>query len=409
MSEQPADTSPQPLAGVKVLDLSRVLAGPWCGQLLADLGADVIKVERPGNGDDTRHWGPPWLGDTRESAYYLCANRGKRSVTVDMAKPEGQTLIKRLAAESDVLLENFKVGGLAKYGLDYASLKQDNPRLIYCSITGFGQESPYAHRAGYDFMIQAMGGIMSLTGRPDFEPGGGPVKSGVAFTDIFTGLYAANAVMAALYARERSGEGTHIDMALMDVQVGVLANQALNYLTSGKVPQRLGNAHPNIVPYQAFATADGHMIVAVGNDEQFKRLCAVLRLDELAGDARFATNGARVAHRDLLVAQLGAALVQRTTDHWLAALEAVGVPSGPINTLDRVFDDPHVKARGLKQTLEHSQAGQVDLVANPIRFNGQSATATTAPPQLGEHTDTVLGELGVSPETLAQLRRDRVI
>lgn len=291
----------KPLAGIKVLDISRVLAGPWCGQMLADMGADVVKVERPGSGDDTRHWGPPWLENTAESAYYLCANRGKRSVTIDMARPEGQTLIKQLVAQSDVLLENFKVGGLKKYGLDYASLQALNPALIYCSITGFGQESPYAHRAGYDFMIQAMGGIMSLTGKPDSEPGGGPVKSGVAFTDIFTGLYAANAVLAALYQRRDSGVGCHIDMALMDVQVGVLANQALNYLTSGNVPQRLGNAHPNIVPYQAFATADGHIIVAVGNDAQFTRFCEVLSLSDLPLDERFATNGARVNHRETLV------------------------------------------------------------------------------------------------------------
>lgn len=402
-------TATKPLAGIKVLDISRVLAGPWCGQMLADMGAEVIKVERPVSGDDTRHWGPPWLSGSAESAYYLCANRGKRSVTVDMAKPEGQALIKQLAAQSDVLLENFKVGGLKKYGLDYTSLKAINPGLIYCSITGFGQESPYAHRAGYDFMIQAMGGIMSLTGKPDGEPGGGPVKSGVAFTDIFTGLYAANAVLAALYQRRDTGVGCHIDMALMDVQVGVLANQALNYLTSGQVPQRLGNSHPNIVPYQAFATADGHMIVAVGNDEQFKRFCQVLSLPELVQDARFASNGARVDHRKQLVPILEAALVQRSTDAWLAAFEAVGVPSGPINTLDRVFDDPHVQSRGLKQTLPHSQAGQVDLVANPIRINGQSMSATTAPPSLGEHTERVLEEIGITAKQRQALRAAGVI
>ncbi|MCZ0926092.1 CoA transferase [Halomonas janggokensis] len=399
----------KPLAGIKVLDISRVLAGPWCGQMLADMGADVIKVERPGCGDDTRHWGPPWLAGSTESAYYLCANRGKRSVTVDMAKPEGQALIKQMAADSDVVIENFKVGGLKKYGLDYASLKALNPGLVYCSITGFGQESPYAHRAGYDFMIQAMGGIMSLTGKPDEEPGGGPVKSGVAFTDIFTGLYAANAVLAALYQRRDTGVGCHIDMALMDVQVGVLANQALNYLTSGNVPQRLGNAHPNIVPYQAFATQDGHMIVAVGNDEQFKRFSSVLSLPALADDPRFATNGMRVQHRDQLVPVLEAALAQRPTDDWLAAFEDVGVPSGPINTLDRVFDDAHVKARGLKQTLPHPQAGQVDLVANPIRMNGKSISASKAPPYLGEHTDDVLTDIGITPEQRQALRDAGII
>lgn len=402
-------TTSKPLSGVKVLDISRVLAGPWCGQMLADMGADVIKVERPQKGDDTRHWGPPWLAGSTESAYYLCANRGKRSVTVDMAKPEGQALIKQLAAQSDVLLENFKVGGLKKYGLDYVSLKALNPALIYCSITGFGQESPYAHRAGYDFMIQAMGGIMSLTGQPDSEPGGGPVKSGVAFTDIFTGLYAANAVLAALYQRRDTATGCYIDMALMDVQVGVLANQALNYLTSKEVPQRLGNSHPNIVPYQAFATADGHMIVAVGNDEQFKRFCHTLSLDELSQDARFATNGARVQHRELLVPQLAAPLTQRSTDEWLAIFEAVGVPCGPINTLDRVFNDPHVQARGLKQTLPHSQAGNVDLVANPIRINGESMSAATAPPCLGEHTEHVLDEIGITAAQRQALRAAGII
>ncbi|WP_198929219.1 CaiB/BaiF CoA transferase family protein [Marinobacter sp. X15-166B] len=400
---------PKPLAGIKVLDLSRVLAGPWCGQMLADMGAEVIKVERPGSGDDTRHWGPPWLTGTEESAYYLCANRGKRSLTVDIATPEGQALIRQLAAQSDVLLENFKVGGLQRYGLDYASLKALNPRLIYCSITGFGQESPYAHRAGYDFMIQAMGGIMSLTGKPDDEPGGEPVKIGVAFTDVFTGIYAANAVLAALYQRRDSGIGCHIDMALMDVQVGVLANQALNYLTSGEVPGRLGNAHPNIVPYQAVATRDGHMIVAVGNDEQFKRFCTALALPALADDSRFATNAARVAHRALLMPQLEAALAERSTDEWLATLEAVGVPCGPINTLDRVFADPHVQARSLKQTLPHSQAGQVDLVANPIRFDGVQMSASTAPPRLGEHTDSVLDELGITPEQRTALRAAGII
>ncbi|UXZ54718.1 CoA transferase [Halomonas sp. 7T] len=402
-------TAAKPLAGIKVLDISRVLAGPWCGQMLADMGAEVIKIERPQSGDDTRHWGPPWLSGSTESAYYLCANRGKRSVTVDMAKPEGQALIKQLAAQSDVVLENFKVGGLKKYGLDYASLKAIHPGIIYCSITGFGQESPYAHRAGYDFMIQAMGGIMSLTGKPDGEPGGGPVKSGVAFTDIFTGLYAANAVLAALYQRRDTGEGCHIDLALMDVQVGVLANQALNYLTSGHVPQRLGNAHPNIVPYQAFATADGHMIVAVGNDEQFKRFCQVIDQPQLASDERFATNGSRVQHRDTLVPLLELALASQPTDTWLSAFEAVGVPCGPINTLDRVFDDPHVKARGLKQTLPHSQAGQVDLVANPIRINGESMSATTAPPYLGEHTERVLEEVGITLEQRQALRKAGII
>ncbi|MCB8888961.1 CaiB/BaiF CoA transferase family protein [Vreelandella malpeensis] len=413
--------TPTPLAGIKVLDLSRVLAGPWCGQLLADMGAEVIKIERPGLGDDTRQWGPPWLGersgeglgdglaDSFESAYYLCANRGKRSVTVDMAKPEGQALIKTLARGADVLLENFKVGGLAKYGLDFESLKAINPGLVYCSITGFGQHSPYAHRAGYDFMIQAMGGLMSLTGQPDSAPGGGPVKVGVAITDLFTGLYASNAILAALYARRDSGQGCHVDLSLMDVQVGVLANQASNYLTSGQIPTRLGNAHPNIVPYQAFATRDGHLIVAVGNDTQFQRFCQVIGEPVLCEDARFATNGARVANRAQLVPRLEAALAQRSLDEWLAAFEAVGVPCGPINTLDRVFDDAHVKARTLKQTLPHPRAGSVDLVACPIRIDGHQVTAGTAPPLLGEHTDGVLEEIGITPEQRQALREAGII
>ncbi|UYF99176.1 MULTISPECIES: CaiB/BaiF CoA transferase family protein [unclassified Halomonas] len=401
--------APTPLKGVKVLDLSRVLAGPWCGQTLADLGADVIKVERPGKGDDTRHWGPPWLGDSFESAYYLCANRGKRSVTVDMAAPEGQALIKTLSRGADVVVENFKVGGLKRYGLDFESLKALNPGLIYCSITGFGQQSPYAHRAGYDFMIQAMGGLMSLTGQPDEVPGGGPVKVGVAITDLFTGLYATNAILAALYARRDSGQGCHIDLSLMDVQVGVLANQATNYLTSGRVPERLGNAHPNIVPYQAFATLDGHIIVAVGNDEQFKRFCQVIEQPGLCDDPRFATNGARVANREELVPLLEATLALRSIDEWLAALEAVGVPCGPINTLDRVFEDAHVKARGLRKTFAHPQAGSVDLVANPVRIDGRSATAPTAPPLLGQHTDDVLEEIGITRQQREALKRAGII
>ncbi|WP_447553893.1 CaiB/BaiF CoA transferase family protein [Vreelandella sp. EE22] len=401
--------TPAPLEGIKVLDLSRVLAGPWCGQMLADMGADVIKIERPVGGDDTRHWGPPWLGGSFESAYYLCANRGKRSVTVDMARPEGQALIQTLVRDTDVVIENFKVGGLKKYGLDFESLKAINPGLIYCSITGFGQQSPYAHRAGYDFMIQAMGGLMSLTGQPDEVPGGGPVKVGVAITDIFTGLYATNAVLAALYQRRDTGEGCHIDLSLMDVQVGVLANQATNYLTSHQVPRRLGNAHPNIVPYQAFATTDGHIIVAVGNDEQFRRFCQVIEQPTLCEDERFATNRARVAHRDELVPLLEAAIALWPIDYWLAEFEKVGVPCGPINTLDRVFEDDHVKARGLKQTLPHPEAGSVDLVANPIRINGRTMSASTAPPLLGQHTQSVLDEIGITPEQRETLCKAGII
>ncbi len=360
---------------MRVLDLSRVLAGPWAGQMLADLGADVVKVERPGAGDDTRAWGPPWLkdgagDDTGESAYYLCANRNKRSVTVDLAKPEGQAIVRRLALEADVLLENFKVGGLAQYRLDYASLAADHPRLVYCSITGFGQTGPYAPRAGYDFLIQGMGGLMSVTGRADGEEGAGPQKVGVALTDILTGLYATIAVQAALAERARSGLGQHIDLALLDVQIACLANQASNYLAGGGVPKRMGNAHPNIVPYQDFPTADGDMILAIGNDGQFARFCEVAGHPDWAADARFATNPQRVAHRSTLIPMLRQATVTRTTRAWVDALEAAGVPCGPINRLDDVFADPQVVARGLRITMPHPLAGEVPLVANPLRLSG---------------------------------------
>lgn len=400
----------KPLHGVRVLDLSRILAGPWCSQQLADMGAEVIKIEKPNEGDDTRRWGPPWLEDSQESAYYLSANRGKQSVTIDMAQPEGQALLHELVKQCDVVLENFKVGGLQKYQLDYASLKAIKPDLIYCSITGFGQNGPYAQRAGYDFMIQGMGGLMSLTGRADSELGGGPVKVGVAFADIFTGLYAANAILAALFQRQQTGHGTHIDLALLDVQVGVLANQALNYLTSGQVPPRLGNAHPNIVPYQAFATQDGHLILAVGNDTQFQRFCAVAGCPALASDERFLTNALRVNHRQALIPLLMPLLQQRTTDQWLAALESVGVPCGPINTLDQVFADPQVQHRQLEIQLPHPEAGQVKLVSNPIRFDDQALNATTAPPLLGQHTQQVLTErLGLDATQQTQLKIKGVI
>lgn len=400
-----------PLSHLRVLDLSRVLAGPWCGQLLADLGAEVIKVERPGVGDDTRGWGPPYLKDgegrtTAEAAYYLSCNRGKKSVTIDMAHPEGQALIRELAAKADVVLENFKVGGLKKYGLDYEGLKAVNPDLIYCSVTGFGQDGPYAHRAGYDFMIQGMAGIMSLTGEPD----GMPTKTGVAFADIFTGMYSTVAVLAALAERDRSGKGAHIDMALLDVQVAVLGNQALNYLTSGTPPSRMGNAHPNIVPYQAFATQDGHLILAVGNDGQFARFCAVAGRPELAEDERFRTNTGRVGNRAALVPIVAMLVASRTTDEWLALLETVGVPCGPINTLDRVFADPQVVHRALKQTLPHPQAGQVDLVACPIRFDGQQAVSDLPPPTLGQNTDEILARwLDLDDRKKAALRAAGVI
>ncbi|ROZ85711.1 CoA transferase [Pseudomonas neustonica] len=385
------------LTGLKVLDLSRVLAGPWAGQMLADLGADVVKVERPEVGDDTRAWGPPYLRDadgrdTSEAAYFLSANRNKRSITIDFTQAEGQQQVRELVAEADVLIENFKVGGLAAYGLDYVSLQQLNPRLIYCSITGFGQTGPYAKRAGYDFMIQAMGGLMSVTGKAAGEEGAGPVKVGVALTDILTGLYASNAVLAALAERERSGQGQYIDLALLDVQVACLGNQALNYLTTGVPPQRLGNAHPNIVPYQDFPTADGDFILTVGNDGQFRRFCDVAGHREWASDARFASNAQRVAHRAELIPLIRQATVFRTTAEWIIALERAGVPCGPINDLAQVFADEQIKARGVQITLPHALSGEVALVANPIRLSRTPVEYRTAPPMLGEHSAEVLAD-----------------
>lgn len=403
------------LAGLRVLDLSRVLAGPWAGQLLADLGADVVKVERPGAGDDTRAWGPPWLADadgesTGESAYYLSANRNKRSVTIDLSSPEGQSLVRRLANKADIVLENFKVGGLAQYGLDYASLKETNPGLIYCSITGFGQSGPYASRAGYDFLIQGMGGLMSLTGHADGTEGEGPLKVGVALTDVMTGLYATVAVLAALANRERTGQGQYIDLALLDVQIACLANQTANYLVGGIVPRRLGNAHPNIVPYQDFPTADGYMIIAVGNDSQFANFCVALGRPEWAEDARFATNPQRVKHRDQLIPQIRAVTVSRSTDAWIATMEAAGVPCGPINTLDKVFSDPHVQVRGTRIEMPHPLAGTVPLVANPIRMSETPVQYRRSPPTLGAHTEEVLGGwLAMSEEEVTALRGKKII
>jgi crotonobetainyl-CoA:carnitine CoA-transferase CaiB-like acyl-CoA transferase len=389
-------TSVGALQGLKVLDLSRVLAGPWAGQLLGDLGADVVKVERPGAGDDTRTWGPPWVEgretDERQAAYFQCANRNKRSVAIDLATPEGQAQVRALAAKADVVLENFKVGGLKGYGLDYESLKAVNPKLVYCSITGFGQTGPYAPRAGYDFLIQGMGGLMSLTGRADGEEGAGPQKVGVALVDIMTGLYATIAVLAALSHRERTGEGQHIDLALLDVQVATLANQAANYLASGVAPRRLGNAHPNIVPYQDFPTADGDMILAIGNDGQFARFSSIAGHPEWACDERFATNPARVANRAVLIPLLRQATVMRTTAEWIAALEAEAVPCGPINRLDQVFADPQVQARQMKFSLQHPAFGDVPLVANPIRLSISPVRYRIAPPALGEHTAEVLAD-----------------
>ena len=373
------------LDGLRVLDLSRVLAGPWATQIFADMGAEVLKVERPGEGDDTRSWGPPWLkdregNDTTDSAYYLCANRGKKSITLDITTLDGQQRVRELAMESDVLVENYKVGGLAKYGLDYASLSALNPRLVYCSITGFGQTGPYAQRAGYDFLIQGMGGLMSLTGTKDGEP----LKVGVALADIMTGLYATIGVQAALLERERSGLGQHVDLALLDVQVATLANQAMNYLVGGKVPGRSGNAHPNIVPYQAFAAADGHLILAIGNDGQFRRFCETAGVPDMGTDSRYATNAARLANREELCTRIAALMADRSMDDWIAALEKAGVPCGPINTLDRVFRDPQVQARAMVQQVEHPLAGPIPTVRNPILFSRSRMRLHRAPPLLGE-------------------------
>ncbi|MGN8259326.1 CaiB/BaiF CoA transferase family protein [Pseudomonas sp. SMSB3] len=403
------------LSHLRVLDLSRVLAGPWSGQILADLGADVIKVERPGSGDDTRAWGPPFLRDaagehTSEAAYYLSANRNKRSVTIDFTQAEGQRLVRELAAKSDIVIENFKVGGLAAYGLDYPSLKAINPRLIYCSITGFGQTGPYAKRAGYDFMIQGLGGLMSLTGRPEGDDGAGPVKVGVALTDILTGLYSTVAILAALAHREQHGAGQHVDMALLDVQVACLANQAMNYLTTGSAPKRLGNAHPNIVPYQDFPTADGDFILTVGNDGQFRRFAEVAGQPQWADDPRFATNKQRVAHRAQLIPLIRQATVFKTTAEWVGQLEAAGVPCGPINDLAQVFQDPQVIERGLALHLPHALAGSVPQVASPIRLSDTPVEYRRAPPLLGEHTEAVMTELlGLDADAIARLRHAGVV
>jgi crotonobetainyl-CoA:carnitine CoA-transferase CaiB-like acyl-CoA transferase len=410
-----------PLGHVRVLELSRVLAGPWAAQTLADLGASVIKVEKPGAGDDTRTYAPPYAANrdgshSSESAYFLSTNRGKRSVTIDFIHPEGQKLVRALAAKSDVVIENFKVGGLAKYGLDYPSLQPLNPGLVYCSITGFGQTGPYRYKPGYDFMIQGIGGLMSITGEPDRRPdgspmpGGGPTKVGVAVADIFTGLYAAIAILGALAHRDRTGAGQHIDLALLDTQVAVLANQSMNYLVTGVAPQRLGNAHPNIVPYQVFAASDGHIIVAVGNETQFARMCEVIGRPDLASDERFATNAARVNHRAELIAILHEIFVTRTMRDWLEALERAGVPCGPINTVADVFADPQVQARGLKLDLPHPSIGSVPSVANPIKYSVTPISYRSAPPMLGANTDEILREtLGVTPEEIARLRKSGVV
>jgi crotonobetainyl-CoA:carnitine CoA-transferase CaiB-like acyl-CoA transferase len=391
------------LNGIKVLDLSRVLAGPWCTQMLGDLGAEIIKIEQPGKGDDTRGWGPPWHGEGEErlSAYFLAANRGKQSVTIDMAQPEGQEMIRALAAQSDVLVENFKLGGLAKYGLDYESLKAINPRLVYCSITGFGQTGPRAAQPGYDFMIQGLAGMMSVTGDPSTEP----QKSGVAYADVMTGLHAVIAILAAITQRFETGRGQHIDMALFDVGVSTLANQALNYLVSGKAPGLVGNAHLNVVPYQLFATLDGHIILAVGNDGQFARFAALVDHPEWGDDPRFKTNAGRIENRAALIPQIAEIMAARTSADWAAALDAAGIPFGPVNSIEQALADPQAIARGLRAT-----AGERPAIASPLRLSDSPPTPATAPPLLGEQTEAVLGaKLGLSAQQLDDLRLRGVI
>ncbi len=401
--------TPGALDGVRVLDLSRVLAGPWCTQTLADLGAEVIKVERPGSGDDTRGWGPPFLKDdsgqdTAEAAYYLGTNRNKRSVTIDIAHPEGQALVKRLADRADVVVENFKVGDMARYGLDAASLRATRSGLVYCSITGFGQTGPYKDRAGYDYAVQGLGGLMSVTGERDDLPGGGPQKVGVAVADLFTGMYATVAILAALRHRDATGQGQVIDMALLDTQVAMLANLGANFLVTRKAPGRAGNAHQNIVPYQVFEVADGHLILAVGNDGQFERFCQVAGRPDLPQDPRFTKNADRVRHRAVLVPLLATLLKARTRSDWLQALETAKVPCGPINGLNEVFDDPQVQARGMTVAVPHPHQPALELVASPMKLSATPVTVRRAPPLLGQHTDEVLAELDLDATERQRLR-----
>lgn len=403
------------LSHIRVLDLSRVLAGPWCAQNLADLGADVIKVERPDVGDDTRHWGPPFAQnpqgeDTAEAAYFISINRNKRSITVDISTPEGQDIIRELARESDVVIENYKVGQLKKYGLDYDSLKLQKPDLIYCSVTGFGQTGPYAQRPGYDFIIQGLGGFMSVTGEADDLPGGGPQKAGVAIVDLFTGMYASSAILAAVIHRDRSGEGQYIDMALLDTQIAVMANISSNYLCTGISPQRWGNAHPNIVPYQTFPTSDGWMIIAVGNDSQFRQFVKAGGEEALANDPRFTDNPSRVAHRSILVPLLTEMTKRKTKADWIATLEKANVPCGPINNLEEVFANEQVVSREIEMQMPHPTAGTMKLVSSPMKLSATPVEVRMAPPTLGQHTDEVLRErLGLSTEQIAVLRNKQAI
>jgi formyl-CoA transferase len=407
--------TPTALDAIRVLDLSRVLAGPWCTQNLADLGAEVIKVERPGAGDDTRSWGPPFLqasdgSDTTDAAYYLAANRGKQSITVDIATGGGQQIVRELARISDVVVENYKVGQLRKYGLDYESLSADNPGLIYCSVTGFGQTGPWADRAGYDFIIQGLGGLMSVTGEADDQPGGGPQKVGVAVADLMTGMYSTQAILAALLHKHRTGEGQYLDMALLDVQVAMLANMNTNYLVSGNPPRRWGNSHPNVVPYQTFRTSDGWIIVATGNDGQFRRFCEFGEQPALAADPRFARMSDRIRNRDQLVPLLAEMVAKRRSDYWIDHLAGAGVPCGPINDLRQVFENPQVIARNMRIDIDRDDAGPVKLVANPIKASRTPPTYRLPPPRLGQHTEGVLTTLlGYPPERIDALRRDGVI
>lgn len=396
----------KPLEGIKVLDLSRVLAGPWCTQLLADLGADVLKIERPGVGDDTRHWGPPWLGegDQRVAAYFLSCNRGKRSAAIDFAKPEGAELVRKLAADADILIENFKVGALARFGLDAAALRSANPRMIYASITGFGQNGPYADRAGYDFIIQGMGGMMSVTGLPDDEPGGGPMRAGVAIADLFTGMYSCVAILSALYRREKSDEGATIDMALFDTQIAVMANQASNALISGRDPPRQGNTHPNIVPYQAFDASDQAIIIAVGNDGQFARFAEICGHPEWTADPRFESNEMRVANRADIVTMVAEVIRRKAAAEWLEQLESVGIPAGPINRISQALADVQAQHRQMVKTI----AG-VPVVGSPVRIDGTRADADLPPPGLGQHTAEVLEGLGLSSAEVARFKLDGVV
>ena len=400
------------LAGVRVLDLSRVLAGPWASQLLGDLGAEVIKIERPGAGDDTRGWGPPFLkneaGETTDAAYFLAANRNKKSVAIDIAAPEGAELVRRIAKTCHVLLENFKVGGLKKYGLDYESVARVNPALVYCSITGFGQTGPDARRAGYDYMIQAMGGLMSITGQADGAPGAEPMKVGVAVADLFSGMYASTAILAALRHAERTGEGQHVDVALFDCQVAMLANQASNYLVSGKAPTRLGNAHPNIAPYQVFETADGYIVIAVGNDGQFAAFAKAIGAESLCNDERYKTNRARVAARESLIAGIAPLMRAKATASWLSIMETAGVPAGPINTIDKVFAEPQAQARAMTAPVARIDAKGVSMVVHPVKYSATPAVADLPPPTLGSHTAAVLEEFADASE-IARLRNMGVV